>query len=156
MPKDQKHVSSARLYEINKCFINEWMNKWMISHSKVWQGKAGLHSYTHSYLIFHVRSFPCMYCRVCVPLCLEAFGLGKSGRKTKLSNVKLRLLAMPYWKITVMIFFNPMIYFTLLSIFISSSKQKNLNKPKEASRFFFPFCRKDSSSDILSLKIKCI
>lgn len=156
MPKDQKHVSSARLYEINKCFINEWMNKWMISHSKVWQGKAGLHSYTHSYLIFHVRSFPCMYCRVCVPLCLEAFGLEKSGLKTKLSNVKLRLLAMPYWKITVMIFFLIPWYSlpSYLYLFLPVN-EKNLNKPKEASRFF-PFCRKDSSSDILSLKIKCI
>lgn len=85
MPKDQKHMNSARLCEINKYFINEKMNKWMIALSWVFQGKAGLYSYASSYLIFHVCVFPRMYFHVYVPLCLETFGLEKSALKHSLA-----------------------------------------------------------------------
>ena len=42
-------------------------------------------------------------------------------------------------------FKTPMTYFILLTVFISSSKQENLDKSKKPSKFFFLFCRKDSS-----------
>ena len=57
----------------------------MIALLWVFQGKTGLYSYASSYLIFHVCIFPRMYFHVCVPLCLEAFGLEKSGLKHSLA-----------------------------------------------------------------------
>ena len=57
----------------------------MIAFSWMFQGKAGLYSCASSYLIFHVCIFPRMYFHVCVALCLEAFGLERSGLKHSLA-----------------------------------------------------------------------